>query len=237
MAHHIGSLRSGTCINLAGRCLDEVGTRIHRENRSNLDVFSSFEQSGFENHLQVSFGVAVASRLLNLCYFIGYFFIRTIHKVAYGEHDVHFVGAIGYGEGGFHRLHLEASLRRWEIGRANGDINVGSFESFAHHFGKLRVYADGSHIGIFGIIVFKIVHALSESSHRAFAVIGAESGKVDAIEHHLIHILIVVLSKMSGKESLHLSLYFSIVGNDFAIGYHFKIFVIFHIDYFALCCY
>ena len=182
----------------------------------------------------------MASRLLNLGDFIGDFFISTVHKVAYREHDIHFVGTVGYGESGLHSLHLEASLRRWEIGRANGDVHIGSFESFAHHFGKLRVDADGSHIGIFGIIVLKIVHTLSKSSHRAFAVVGAECGEVDAVEHQFIHILIVVLGSMSSKERLYLSLYFSIVGDDFAIGYHFLIFVIFHIillyvviDYFS----
>ena len=30
LAHHIGSLYCGACINLAGRCLDEVSARIHR---------------------------------------------------------------------------------------------------------------------------------------------------------------------------------------------------------------
>ena len=171
------------------------------------------------------FTVASLGRVLDFGYFVGNFFVSAVNEIVHREHDVHLVGAVGNGKRCLNGFHLQASLRRWEIGRANSHVHLRNIEVFAHHLGKLRVNADGSHVRVPGIVVFKVIDALSECSHRAFAVVGAQRGEVDAVEQKAIHLVGGVFGAMLFEQFVHGSFNGGIVGGHLAAFDGLQIFV------------
>lgn len=106
LAHHVGSLERSAGINLAGRGLDEVTARVHRQDAGAADGLGTLEQTRLEDDLQGT----VTNNVLDLGDFVTQFLVGLVLEVAHVEHDVHFVGAVGNCQGGLGNLGLDMGL-------------------------------------------------------------------------------------------------------------------------------
>ena len=150
--------------------------------------------------------------------FIAQFLVCLIHKVADVQHNVHLVGTILDGEGGFCHLGLDVGLRSGESGATHGNIHIAHLKGTAHHFGKIAIHANGCHILVLRIARPVVVHLLGEGCHRAFAIGGAERGEVHAIEQEFIHLLVIVFCHVLAHDFFHFGSHHGIVGFHLAVG-------------------
>ena len=203
VAHDESSFRRSVDGDLAGRSLDEIAARRHGEDGCFPDVLCGFEQTCFQNHLEV----LVSADRFQFADLVEALLIVALQELTHAQHDVDFRSTGFDSHRGLCHFDLQESLRSREASADAGDIEFRVLQRLAHILRHRGIDADSCYIRDARKIFLEIIDRIGHFLHFRDGVVGGKGGVVDLVETLFPNLHIIVIGKMFCFDFCYLSLH------------------------------